>query len=197
MSEKNIVLMSWDDSSKAYEAFSKFRDLDSGGVQVDSSAVIERTQDGRLRVTDGQDNEIGLGTLGGGGLGALIGVLGGPLGMLLGFASGSLIGSTLDVDRAFDSDSVVSEMSRALPPGRTAIVAEVQEASPEAIDGFAQETGAVLLRRPLEVVLDEIAAGEEAADAAARAADEKVREAKKAERKEKRDERIAAIKAKF
>lgn len=197
MSSKNIVLLSWDSPGRAYEAFSVFRDVDFGGVRVDASAVVERTSDGQLRTTDGQDNIIGLGTLGGSGLGALIGVIGGPVGLLLGFAGGALFGSAFDADRAFDSDSVVGEMSHALPPGRAGIIAEVEEVSTEAIDGFAREHGADLVRQQEDVVLDEVAAAEEAADAAAEAAKEKVHAAKKAEREEKRDERIAKLKARF
>ena len=197
MSDNNIVLITWAEPSKAYEVFSKIRDADFGGVQVDSSAVIERLADGQLRVTDGQDNEIGLGTLGGGALGTLIGILGGPVGLLLGFAGGAIVGSFFDVDRTFDSDSVISEMSRALPPGRAGVVLEVQELSPKALADLAASTGGSLIRRTEDEVLDEIAAAEEAADAAARAADEKVKAAKKVERREKRDERIAKLKEKL
>ena len=34
MSEKNIILLTWDNSSTAYEAFSKFRDLDSAAITI-------------------------------------------------------------------------------------------------------------------------------------------------------------------
>lgn len=197
MSDKNLVLLSWSETAPAYEAFSKLRGTDAGGVRVDSAAVLERNADGTLKVTDGQDDVIGLGTLGGSSIGALVGILGGPLGMLLGFAGGGLIGSAVDVSRGIDSDSVVGEMSKALPPGHGGVILEVEEVSTEALDGLARETGATILRRSEDEVLDEIAAAEEAADAAARAADEKVREQKKAERKEKRDERVAEVKSKL
>lgn len=197
MSDRTIVLISFEQTGQAYEAFSKFKDLDLGGVRVDGAAVVERTEDGSLRVTDGQDNVIGLGALGGGGLGALVGILGGPLGVLLGFAGGSLIGSAVDVDRAVDTDGVIGAMSRALPPGRAGIIVELDEIDPTVIDGFAASHGGTVLRRDEDQVLDEIAAAQEAADAAAAAADESVREAKKAERKDKREERVQAIKDKL
>lgn len=197
MATRNIVLLSWDEPSKAYEAFSKFRDLDVGGVEVDQATVVERGTDGGLRIKDGQDNVIGVGTLGGGTLGMLVGILGGPLGVLLGAASGGLIGSLFDLDRADGSDSVIGEMGRAVPPGSTALVAEVTEADPAGLDAYAASAGARLLRRPEDEVLDEISAAEDAADAAAAAADAQVREAKKAERKKDREERIAKFKARF
>ena len=197
MSETNIVLLTWDNSSTAYEAFSKFRDLDSAAITIVASAVVERNDRGQLRVTDGQDNDLGLSTLGGGGIGALIGILGGPLGVLLGFATGALIGSTVDAERTFDADDALTVFSSALPAGRTGVIAEVEEADPAVLDDFAKSTGAELLRRPEDEVLDEVAAAEDAAIAAADAAREKAKEAKKAERKEKREERIAKIKAKL
>ena len=197
MSETNIVLLTWDNSSTAYEAFSKFRDLDSAAITIVASAVVERNDRGRLRVTDGQDNDLGLSTLGGGGIGALIGILGGPLGVLLGFATGALIGSTVDAERTFDADDALTVFSSALPAGRTGVIAEVEETDPAVLDDFAKSTGAELLRRPEDEVLDEVAAAEDAAIAAADAAREKAKEAKKAERKEKREERLAALKAKF
>lgn len=197
MSETNIILLTWDNSSTAYEAFSKFRDLDSAAITIVASAVVERNDRGQLRVTDGQDNDLGLSTLGGGGIGALIGILGGPLGVLLGFATGALIGSTVDAERTFDADDALTVFSSALPDGRTGVIAEVEETDPAVLDDFAKSTGAELLRRPEDEVLDEVAAAEDAAIAAADAAREKAKEAKKAERKEKREERIAKIKAKL
>ena len=197
MSETNIVLLTWDNSSTAYEAFSKFRDLASAAITIVASAGVERNDRGQLRVTDGQDNDLGLSTLGGGGIGALIGILGGPLGVLLGFATGALIGSTVDAERTFDADDALTVFSSALPAGRTGVIAEVEETDPAVLDDFAKSTGAELLRRPEDEVLDEVAAAEDAAIAAADAAREKAKEAKKAERKEKREERIAKIKAKL
>lgn len=197
MSEKNLVLLSWDDSSKAYEAFSRFKVFESSNVRVDSSAVVERTPRGELRVTDGQDSIIGLASLGGSSLGALIGILGGPLGVLLGFAGGGIIGTAIDVNRGDKADGAVGEMSQALPPGRTAIIAEVTEDSTVVIDDFAKTYGAILMRRPEEEVLDELAAAEDAAEAAMKAADKEVREAKKAERKEKRQAQLDKLKARL
>lgn len=194
---KNIVLISWADSSKAYEAFSKFKDLDAGSIRINSSAVVERGQDGQLKVTDGQDNVIGIGALGGSTIGLLLGVLGGPIGVLLGGATGGLIGSLADVDRGDASDSVVANAGRAIPVGSTAIVAEVEETSNDTLDTFATQNGATLVRRSEDEVLDEIAAADEAAEAAAAAADEKLHEAHKAERKEKREEKLAKLKAKL
>ena len=197
MSETNIVLLTWDHSGTAYEAFSKFRDLDSAAITIVASAVVERNDRGQLRVTDGRDNDLGLSTLGGGGIGALIGILGGPLGVLLGFATGALIGSTVDAERTFDADDALTVFSSALPAGRTGVIAEVEETDPAVLDDFAKSTGAELLRRPEDEVLDEVAAAEDAAIDSADAAREKAKEAKKAERKEKREERIAKIKAKL
>ena len=52
--------------------------------------------------------------MGGGALGALIGILGGPLGVLLGFLTGALFGSLVDTGNEIDDDSVLSTISAAL-----------------------------------------------------------------------------------
>lgn len=173
------------------------RDLDSSTVRVDGSAIVERKPDGTLSTPEGQDNVDGLGFLEGSAIGLLIGVLGGPVGMVLGFGGGALIGAGFDADRAVTGEGVLSQMSAAIPAGTTALALELTEEDPKAIDTFAADTGATLLRRPLDDVLAELAEAEAAAEEAARSAHEAVRAAKKQERKEKRDERIATLKSHF
>ncbi|AZT92083.1 DUF1269 domain-containing protein [Brevibacterium aurantiacum] len=197
MSDKTVILITWEDSSKAYEAFSRFRTLASPALTVTASAVVERDDNGQLKVTDENANDLGLGTFGGGSLGALLGIIGGPLGVLLGFAGGALIGSTIDVSKDMAGDDILTTFSRSLPPGRTGIVAEVEETDPSRLDDFVAESGGELKRRSEEELLGEIAVAEEAAEAASRAAREQSRSARKTLRKEERAERIQKIKAKL
>ncbi|WP_246241791.1 MULTISPECIES: DUF1269 domain-containing protein [Flexivirga] len=194
----NVILMTWPDQSKAYQAYSDLNALSNdGAIDLVSAAVVQRNPDGTFTVKDGDDNEIGSGTLGGSVIGMLVGVLGGPLGMLLGWAGGALVGGTVDAGRAADTSSVVADLSRAIPPGVTGLIGEVKEGSPAAVDQLAQQSGATLERRPLDEVMDEVAEAEDAAIAAADAADRKLHEEKKAERKADRKERLDKIKAKL
>lgn len=197
-SEENIIVLTWPTTSAAYETHTQLVELGtSGAVEVRESAIVARSSDGTLSVPQGDSGTIGLATLGGSTLGVLVGVLGGPLGVLLGWAGGALIGGAWDLSRADDSDSVIAQLSKSIPPGTNALIADVIEGSHDAIDGLASRSGAALLRADTAEVLDEIDAAEAAADEAEKAARKKVREEKKAERAEKRHARVESLKEKL
>ncbi|CAM3959049.1 MULTISPECIES: DUF1269 domain-containing protein [Tsukamurella] len=197
-SEENVILLTWPTTASAYEAQSQLTELgNSGAVEVRESAVVERGADGTLTVPQGDSGTVGLATLGGSTLGVLVGVLGGPVGALLGWASGALIGGAWDLSRADDSDSVIAALSSSIPPGSNALIADVVEGSHDAVDGLAARSGARLVRKPTDEVLDEVDAAEEAADEAAAAARKKVREEKKADRSADRHARVNKLKDKL
>jgi hypothetical protein len=79
-----------------------------------------------------------------------------------------LIGSLFDVQDAEDTQPELSEISNSLPIGRTALLADVTEQSPEVIDTAMAPLGGSVLRRPIDEVEAEIASGEQAARAAVR-----------------------------
>jgi hypothetical protein len=110
----------------------------------------------------------------------------------------------VDVDRADEADAVLMHMSRSIPVGTTAIIAEVDEYALEVVDGEMTALGGTVTRRPAEEVLAELEAAEQAARASEKEARRVMREAKKAERAEKReqtkekwDERVSALKVKM
>ncbi len=158
---------------------------------------MERGEDGRLTVEDQADSRFAAGTAGGSLIGMVIGVLGGPLGVLLGWGVGAAAGSLVDAARAGDQDAALAELSRQVPPGHNAIVAETDESSTAALDEYVASMGGQITRRPLEEVVSELEAQEAAAEAAADAAAEQLRAKKREERKEKLHDRIEALKAKF
>jgi uncharacterized membrane protein len=53
-----------------------------------SAAVVERTPNGELRISEGADNVGLIGTASGSLIGMLVGVLGGPVGVLVGWGPG-------------------------------------------------------------------------------------------------------------
>ena len=80
----------------------------------------------------------------------MIGVIGGPIGMLFGWTGGLLVGGAFDIRRADRSDSVLGEISRYIPLGGTAVVAEVDEYAVEVVDKLMTELGGTVYRRPAE-----------------------------------------------
>jgi len=194
----NVVVVSFDEDSKSYQALSVIKSLsEQERLEAKSAAVVERDPSGALHIADGFDDETGEATVVGGLSGMLVGVLGGPLGMMLGASTGALVGGTVDIERASDSDAVLSQLNTLIEPGRTVLVAEVTEYVPEVLDAEMGRLGGTVARRPTDEVIAELEAAEDAAAAAEAAARKVVRERKKAETKQKLDERKAALKAKL
>lgn len=198
MAEHNALIVTFSDRAKAFEAFSALKGAAREGRLVLRGAhLITRDEHGRLTIPEGVQTDDDAGTWGGGLVGLLIGILGGPIGMLLGWTGGMLVGSAFDVRRADRAAGILGEISEAIPPGRTAIVAEVEEFAREVIDTEMGKFGGVVLRRPAADVLAEMEAAEDAYEEAQKEADRLAREKRKAERKENWDERVATLKQKL
>ena len=198
MAQENVVVVRFTEPSKAYQALSVLKELDgSGRIGLESAAVVERTATGELRTPESADNVGPVGTASGSLIGMLIGVLGGPVGVLLGWGTGALMGGAFDVDRAVTSDEALTVLGKAIPTGSTAVIASVEEPAVEVIDAEIYTLGGEVTRQPVDEVMGELEAAEEAADAAAREARRVVREKRKAELHAGVDERVGKLKEKL
>jgi uncharacterized membrane protein len=192
---ENVVVVGFDEPSKAYQALSVLKQCDAEGrISLRSAAVVERTPSGELRTPEGTDNVGLVGTASGSLIGMLIGVLGGPVGVLVGWGTGALMGGVFDIARIDKSDEALSELSRAIPPETTAVIAGVEEPAVEVIDGEMAKLGGEVTRRPLDDVMSELEATEAAAEAAAREARKELRQTRKAEMTADLDERVSKLK---
>jgi uncharacterized membrane protein len=120
--DENIIVTTFSEDSRAYEAFARLKEL-AAEDQIDlrDGAVVERAQDGTLRLRDDAGNEDdGLATLTGGTIGLLIGILAGPLGVLLGGAVGLLAGAIVDAEDDDETDSVLEHIARSIGNGEMA-----------------------------------------------------------------------------
>lgn len=192
---RNIIVITWPDSAKAYEAMTKLRNTE--GDRVYQAAVVQRNEDGRVVVQDGGSNTDGVATLSGGAIGSLIGILGGPVGVLLGFSTGALLGSLFDLGDEVDEDSVVAVISSQMKPGTTSLMIDLDETSPKAVDLLAADSGGKLARYNYEDTLAEIIDAEAAAEAARAEASRVLREQKHAENKADLEQRWDNFKTKF
>lgn len=198
MADTNVIAVTFPEESKAYQALSELRQAsDAGRLDLVSAAVVRRAPDGHLSVPEQEDAAGAAGTTTGGLVGMLIGVLGGPLGMLMGWGAGALVGGLLDIDRAERSADVLTEFGQAVPPGQTALLAQVTEYATEVVDGQVSALGGTVYRRPVTEVVAELEAASAAAEAAQAEARRVVREQKRSERKEKLDERLASLKTRL
>ena len=198
MSEENVVVVRFTEPSKAYQALSVLKECNAQGrIGLESAAVVERGPEGELTIPESADNVGLVGTASGSLIGMLVGVLGGPVGLLVGWGTGAMIGGAFDVDHAVTSDEALTVLGRAIPPGSTAVIAEVEESVIEVIDAEMYALGGEVTRRPVSEVMGELEAAEEAADAAAREARRVVREKRKADIHSGVDERVGKLKEKL
>ena len=201
----NLIVVTFEEDSKAYEAVSKLKQADlAGRVGVKSAAVLDRDSNGRISVPEAEDAVIGTGFAAGGLIGLLVGILGGPVGVVLGVGMGALTGSFFDIERSERESGVLAQVAESLPVGRTALVAEVEEYAVEVIDGDMRALGGTVVRTPAAEVLAALEAAEKAAQAADREARRVMREERKQEAKAKLDEidakwdqRVEALKEKL
>ena len=186
----NVIVLSFEEASRAYQALSVLKQADGEGrVAVREAAVVTREADGRLRFQDGADaGTVGTSMAAGTLIGALVGVLGGPIGVLLGSSFGLLVGSAMGADDAIDSATVLSQVIESVPVGATALVARVEETDPSVIDAEAARLEGSVLRRPVADVQAEIDAAVKAQLAAGREVRKVLREQHRAERRHLIDE---------
>ncbi|HME02296.1 MAG TPA: DUF1269 domain-containing protein [Solirubrobacteraceae bacterium] len=194
----DVVVVNFDEDSKAYEALTILKELDSQNqVELRAAAVVVRDDDGKVIVKDEIGDSFGAGIATGGIIGLLIGVIGGPLGVLIGGASGLLAGSLFDLHEEFETKSALSEISRSVKVGHTALLAEVSESSPEVLDSAMARLSGTVLRRQVHEVEAEIAAAEEAQHQAATEARKRLHKERHEQHQKEIDAKIEELKAKL
>lgn len=189
----HILLASWDDSTKAYDYFTKLTNSSIGNIN--QASIVERLSDGKIKIHDENNSSDGVNTLGGGALGSLLGILGGPLGVLLVFLQVLQSVPLFDADDFDDNQAVLAEISKALPVGFTGLVIDIDETDDKAADAYFKDAHAVVYRWDYDEV--EAEASAEAIKEANRQAHKVLKEQKKEENKVKRQEKWAAFKAKI
>jgi uncharacterized membrane protein len=201
-SPDNVVVVSFGEDAandnKAYQALTDLKELDSQGqIKIAGAAVVTRDLDGRVEIKSEVGDLPYEGTASGGLVGLLVGIIGGPLGMLFGGATGLLVGSLFDIDDATTTESVLSDISKHVRPGRTAVLAQVTEQSREVIDTAMWKLGGEVMRRPVVDVEEEIAAAQEAQRTAEQEARKELHKARHEQRKEDAHAKVEELKAKF
>jgi uncharacterized membrane protein len=195
---ESVLAINFAQDPNAYEALTTLKELDGQGqVALQGAAVVLRNEDGGIDIKDEIGDTGYEGTATGGIVGLIVGILGGPFGVLLGGATGVLIGSLFDLDDLDETESVLGEMSRSVRVGHDAVLAQVNEQSPEVVDSAMERLGGTVVRRPLDDVEAEIAAAEDAQRAAKQAARKRLHEQRREQRKEQIQQKIAELKSKL
>jgi uncharacterized membrane protein len=188
--EKMIVIV-FDNQPKAFDGFEILRHLDhEGEISVYEAQIIAKEPSGAVRLIDNPD-KLAFPWIGGGtALGALVGLLGGPVGALIGATAGAFIGTIGDLEHAGVTDEFITDVTRAMTPGKVAVVADISEEWVTPLDTRVEAIGGVVFRRARTLVKDL----QDDRDAA----DHRVEmEQLKAERAEAKADRLAKIDAKI
>jgi len=161
-----MVVTVFNNESTAYEGVKALNRLhDEGSISLHASAVIAKDAKGAVSVK--QENDPGpLATFFGLGTGSLIGLLGGPVGLAVGAVTGTLAGSMYDLAQAGIDSDFIDEVSLHLVPGRTAIVADLEEDWVTPLDSRMSSLGGIVIRRDRYDFIDAQIEREIAADEA-------------------------------
>jgi uncharacterized membrane protein len=166
---ENIVVVTFDEPSGAHQGLTELRRLDdSGAVKVRAVTVVERRPDGVWRIADEVEHPRFVGTVTGGIIGTLLGALTGPLGFLLGATAGVLAGEVIDVTEDEASELILEAMIARIPPGTTALLADVDEPTTDALDAAMEKFGARITRWDRGEVEAELEGAGEATEAGRR-----------------------------
>ena len=125
--EKRVIVMTFDENSKAYEAFAKLKNESRlGKIEVEQLAVVENVKGEGFKILEGADLT-GSDRLFAGGL------------ILLGWTTGSLIGSVSDIREVEEANSAFSRTANVLTEESVGLIAIASEFSPNVLDTLIKE----------------------------------------------------------
>ena len=194
---KDVLIVSFNELTQARQAMSELQRLaEADAITLRTAAIVVREADGRFWIPE-NDARVGFaGTAAGGAIGALLGALTGPVGFLLLGATGALVGSLADAEEAELSDQALASVTRSVLPGTTALVADIDEPAPSVVEAVMEKAGGRVSRRLRADVEAELAAAEEALQAARREAARVLRERRKADGEQTIGDRLSELKEK-
>src|SRR5262245_57540567 len=161
-----MIVAVFRNESAAYEGLSALRELHKeGDISLYASAVILKSSNGTVSVKQ-SETEGPVGTALGMLTGSVVGILGGPVGVAAGASMGGLTGALFDLNKTDIDINFVDEVSRALSPGKAAVLADVEETWAAPVDTrIGRLDGLVFRRLRSEVIEDQLARESAAFDA--------------------------------
>lgn len=194
--EKMLVVI-FDDEKKAYEGSRALYQLDmDGSISIHAASVISKNTDGKL-ITKEAEGDFPIRTLGGTALGSLLGLLGGPVGVGIGAAAGAFTGFVSDLYFAGVDGEFLDDVSKALKPGKCAVVVDLNEEWVTPVDARMEALGGTVYRTARSGVQHEQMAREEASMRAELAALKAEQAKGQADRKKSLQSKIEKFEAKL
>jgi uncharacterized membrane protein len=121
----------------------------SGEIDFDDAAVIRNDDKGKVHISETGDMSTGSGAAIGGGVGAVISLLGGPVTLAASALAGAAVGAfAVHKDSGFDQDSL-KELGAALPEGTSAIAATTSKAFVEEVRKASKQGETLTIARDI------------------------------------------------
>lgn len=173
--DKMLVAV-FDSEKDAYRGLDSLQEIDAtGDITLYATAVVTKDLDGTVDVR--QADDIGpVGTMSGILAGGMVGALAGPAGAAagaaasaaatgaaVGGAAGGISGLASELSNEGVNVDFVDDVSEVLIPGKSALLAEVDEYVVTPVNTRLQELGGIVFRRPRYQVVDDQLADESAA----------------------------------
>jgi uncharacterized membrane protein len=121
---------------------------DAGTIGLTASAIVTKSPGGAITVMKSR-RALPASAMGGGAVGALIGLFTGPLGIAFGAVIGFAFGTVVDVSDLRVRRGFVASVERTLEPGKSAVIAQINEDDTGPVNQQMAALGAAVLRRDL------------------------------------------------
>jgi len=149
------VFASETDAFKGIDALQHLNE--AGDISIYATAILVKEPNGKVNVKQSAP-EGPAGTAVGMLTGAVIGLLGGPAGSVVGASVGGMTGLLFDVGNAGVNADFLNDVSEVLIPGKSVIIAEIDEDWVSPVDREMVQLGGQVFRRPRsEVIEDQLA----------------------------------------
>lgn len=193
--EKLITIL-FDSEENAFKASQAINQLATeGDITISEFYVLGKNEAGDFSIKDARNKEIQY-TAAGALTGGIIGILGGPIGVLIGLTAGTLAGGIGDYARQGKSSKFLDKASKAIPAGKTAIVANIHEYWETPLDTTLQPFGVEIKRWHVDEEIDKyVVEQQQVLDEEIKQAQEEIKDAKEGQ-KEKLNAKLEELKAK-
>ena len=142
-----FVVAIFPDEAKLTQATRALEDLRAeDSIKLYASAVVARDSNGKLSVREVTKEGFG-GTAVGALIGGLAGLPLGPLAATIGAAGGATIGISADLLNQGDQAEFAEKISRELAPGKSAVVAEIDDDGTVAFEALMESIGGTVVRK--------------------------------------------------
>lgn len=152
-----MLVVTFNTERNAYEGLDALKDLEEkGDIALYATAVLTKDKGGKVMIKQSADQGP-VGTAVGMLTGTAVGMLAGPVGAAIGGSVGSMVGALSDVENLGVGSQFLNDVSELLIPGKTVVLAEIEEDWVTPVDTKIAQLGGHVMRQPrFEVFEDQL-----------------------------------------